>query len=239
MYFHIILMLKKALFYKSMSISDNLKIIKETLPPSVSLVAVSKYHPYTAIQEAYNVGHRVFGESRMQELREKCKLLPHDIDWHFIGHLQRNKVKDILPYVHTIQSVDSERLLTEINKESKRIQKPIRCFLEIHIAEEESKEGFTFDECEKFISEGTWKLYPFAYIGGIMGMATFTDDVNKIKNEFKNLKKFFNKLKNNYFSEDNRFSEISMGMSNDYQIAIEEGSSLIRIGRAIFGEREY
>lgn len=222
-----------------MNITDNLKKIKDSLPVDVDLVAVSKFHPFERIKELYDAGHRIFGESRMQEISEKHSLLPSDIEWHFIGHLQRNKVKDIIPYTHTIHSVDSPRLFAEIVKQAENQKKHVRCLLQIHIADEDTKYGFDRDECKSLLDEAGWRYHEYAYIGGVMGMATNTDDEAKVRNEFKNLKLFFNELKQRYFADDNRFSEISMGMSGDYQIAIEEGSTMVRIGTTIFGEREY
>ena len=222
-----------------MNITDNLKKIKDSLPVDVDLVAVSKFHPFERVKELYNAGHRIFGESRMQEISEKHSLLPSDIEWHFIGHLQRNKVKDIIPYTHTIHSVDSPRLFAEIVKQAENQKKHVRCLLQIHIADEDTKYGFDRDECKSLLDEAGWRNHEHAYIGGVMGMATNTDDEAKVRNEFKNLKLFFNELKQRYFADDNRFSEISMGMSGDYQIAIEEGSTMVRIGTTIFGEREY
>lgn len=222
-----------------MNIADNLKQIKDSLPAHVNLVAVSKYHPHQAIKELYDQGHRIFGESRMQELSAKHRQLPADIEWHFIGHLQRNKVKDIIPYTHTIHSVDSPRLFTEIAKQSEAQGKSVSCLLQIHIADEETKYGFSFDECRDLLEKGEWRNYTHTYIGGLMAMATNTDDVVQVRNEFKKLKSFFDELKQKYFATDDRFAQLSMGMSGDYKIAIEEGSTMVRIGTTIFGEREY
>lgn len=222
-----------------MGISENLHTIKSNLPDNVRLVAVSKFHNADAVRQAYDAGQRLFGESRMQEISQKYLELPGDIEWHFIGHLQTNKVKAILPYIHTIQSVDSWKLLWEIEKQAAAIQKQVCCLLEIHIAREEAKYGLTFDECRRFFAEKQSETLKYAYIGGVMGMATNTDDEKQIRQEFKNLKSFFDELKNDYFSADNRFSEISMGMSDDYMIAVEEGSTIVRIGSSIFGNREY
>lgn len=222
-----------------MDIAHNLKVIKNKLPDDVSLIAISKFHPREAIQELYDIGHRKFGESRMQELSEKAQNLPSDIEWHFIGHLQRNKVKDILPYTHTIHSVDSVRLMKEIDRCAANAEKKICCFLQLHIADEESKYGFSFDECRDYLDSGDWKNFTHAYLGGVMGMATLTDNKDKVREEFRQLKLFFDEIKGKHFAGDKRFSEISMGMSHDYQIAVEEGSTMIRIGTSIFGEREY
>ena len=222
-----------------MNITDNLKRIKDSLPVDVDLIAVSKFHPVSRIQELYAAGHRIFGESRMQEISEKHIQLPKDIEWHFIGHLQRNKVKDIVPYTHTIHSVDSPRLFAEIVKQTELQQKAIRCLLQIHIADEDTKYGFSMDECKTLLDQTDWRKNKYAYIGGVMGMATNTENEEQVRTEFKKLKAFFDELKQTYFDNDNRFSEISMGMSGDYQIAVEEGSTMVRIGTTIFGEREY
>lgn len=222
-----------------MSISENIYSIKKSIPSGVKLVAVSKFHDEVAIHEAYDAGQRIFGESRMQELSKKQSILPTDLEWHFIGHLQTNKVKAIVPYVHTIHSVDSPKLLLEIEKQASNIQKQVCCLLEIHIAKEDSKYGFSFDTCRQLLDSQQSKELKFAYIGGVMGMATNTEDENIIREEFKHLRCFFNEIKTNYYPFDSRFSEISMGMSDDYMIAVEEGSTMIRVGSSIFGHREY
>ena len=222
-----------------MSITENIDNLRKTIPDGVKLVAVSKFHPSQAILEAYNAGQRIFGESRMQEINVKYTELPNDIEWHFIGHLQTNKVKTILPYTHVIQSVDSWKLLQEIEKQAMLQNKKIACLLEIHIAEEDAKCGFSFDECRQLLAEEKWRSFEYAQISGVMGMATNTNNEVQIRNEFKNLRLFFNELKNDFFIEDSNFKEISMGMSNDYKLAIEEGSTMVRIGSSIFGQREY
>ncbi len=222
-----------------MTLVDNLNIIKKQIPSDVKLVAVSKYHSINKIKEIYNAGHKIFGENKVQELDEKQKSLPNDIVWHFIGHLQTNKVKYIVPYIDTIQSVDSWKLLTEIEKQAAKVKRQIKCLLEIHIAQEDSKYGFTYEKCIEFLSEKKWETLNYARICGIMGMASNTNDEEQVKAEFKRLKLFFNKLKKNYFENDNLFSEISMGMSNDYTFAIKEGATIVRVGSAIFGNREY
>lgn len=222
-----------------MDISENLHKIKDTLPETVKLVAVSKFHPVEAIQVLYSAGQRVFGESRMQEVDLKYSKLPQDIEWHFIGHLQTNKVKAIVPYIHTIHSVDSWKLLLEIDKQAARVNKRICCFLEIHIAEENSKYGLSFDACRQMLNEGLWKQLKYAYIGGVMGMATFTENVDLVRNEFRSLKLFYEELKADYFQGYDLFSDISMGMSDDYEIAVEEGATVVRVGSSIFGQREY
>lgn len=219
------------------TIADNLLSIKQDLPSSVNLVAVSKFHSNDDILEAYNAGQRIFGESRMQELTQKYETLPTDISWHFIGNLQSNKVKNIVPIVDMIHSVDSWKLLSEINKQAAKMNRIVKCLLEIHIAQEETKQGLSFDECKDLLKENDYKDLTHIQIAGVMGMATFTENEVVIKNEFKSLKSFFDELKNDYFAENNYFREISMGMSNDYKLAIEEGATLIRVGSSIFGAR--
>ena len=225
--------------YTNMSISSILSSIKTDLPDHVRLVAVSKFHPVEMIEEAYHAGQRIFGENHVQEMTQKHELLPKDIEWHFIGHLQTNKVKYIAPFVSLIHSVDSFKLLKEINKQAEKSQRVISCLLQIHIAQEETKFGFSFDECRTMLQEEGWKTLTHVQLCGVMGMATFTDDVQEVRNEFRSLKKFFDEIKENYFSHNDAFREISMGMTDDYPIAIEEGSTLIRIGTKIFGERVY
>lgn len=220
-----------------MSIVSRIEHIRRTIPEGVKLVAVSKFHPSEAIEEAYGTGQRIFGESRMQELESKKDILPHDIEWHFIGHLQTNKIKYIIPYVHTIHSVDSWKLLSEIDKHAARLNVEVNCLLEIHVAEEDSKFGFDLDGCRKFLEIGEWRELKNAKIAGIMGMATNTDDNNQIRSEFALLKSFFDEIKADYFKDVESFKEISMGMSHDYQIAIEEGSTMVRVGSSIFGDR--
>lgn len=216
-----------------MSISLQLQQITRNLPAQVRLVAVSKFHPASQLQEAYDAGQRIFGESRVQELVEKYDQLPKDIQWHFIGHLQVNKVKYIAPFIDTIHSVDSEKVLNEIDKYAGKFNRKIRVLLQIHIAKEEHKFGFYTDEMGDFLK----KEYPNVLISGVMGMATFTDDEKQIRKEFKCLANCFRQLKTSYFSESDSFTEISMGMSDDYPIAIEEGSTMIRVGSKIFGNR--
>lgn len=222
-----------------MSISLILSSIKAELPEQVRLVAVSKYHPVEMIQEAYDAGQRLFGENHVQEMTQKYALLPKDIEWHFIGHLQTNKVKYIAPFVSLIHSVDSLKLLKEINKQAEKVQRIIPCLLQIHIAKEETKFGFSFDECREMLQQGEWKNLKNVQLCGVMGMGTFTDNVDQVRSEFHSLKDFFDEIKENVFSDNPSFREISMGMTDDYPIAIEEGSTLIRIGTKIFGERIY
>ena len=222
-----------------MDIQANLKEVLDQLPEGVRLVAVSKFHPNEAIEEAYKVGQRIFGESREQELSTKYETLPKDIEWHFIGHLQTNKVKYIAPYIAMIHAVDSYKLLAEIDKQAAKYNRVIPCLLEIHIAQEESKYGFTFDTCRQMLEEGGWKQLKHVCIAGVMGMGTNTDDEKEVEKEFHSLADFFQSLKQDYFSQTDSFKEISMGMSHDYQIAIKCGTTLVRVGSKIFGERIY
>lgn len=222
-----------------MSVSTNLTQIKATLPPSVTLVAVSKFHPLKAIQEAYATGHRVFGESRVQELVEKQRQLPDDIEWHLIGHLQTNKVKQVVPFVGLIHSVDSLKLLQEINKEAARINRVVPCLLQIHIAEEPGKFGFSPDACTDLITSGQLLDYKHVSVRGLMGMATFTDNTAQVQREFEGLKQLFDTLKHTHYPSDPTFSVLSMGMSDDYPLAVQAGSTMVRIGSRIFGDRVY
>ena len=222
-----------------MSIAQNIIRLKESLPAGVTLVAVSKFHPAEALQEAYEAGQRVFGESRAQELTAKQRILPGDIEWHFIGPLQSNKVKDIAPFIHTIQSIDSLKLLSEVNKQAVRNDRKIRVMLEIHVAKEEAKHGFSPDEIRQLLLEGELNGLSHILVSGLMGMATNTDDEALIRSEFHTLHALFSELKAMYFKENDEFCELSMGMSHDYSIAVGEGSTMIRVGTSIFGEREY
>lgn len=222
-----------------MDIQANLKEVLTSLPAQVKLVAVSKFHPNESIEQAYRAGQRIFGESKVQELTGKYETLPKDIEWHFIGHLQTNKVKYIAPYIAMIHAADSYKLLAEIDKQAAKNGRVIPCLLEIHIAQEESKYGFTFQECREMLEAGEWKNLTHICIAGLMGMATFTEDETEIKREFDSLKRFFNEIKQNYFADRDTFREISMGMSHDYPLAIEAGSTLVRVGSKIFGERIY
>jgi pyridoxal phosphate enzyme (YggS family) len=222
-----------------MSIQTNLKETLATLPPHVRLVAVSKFHPNEALQEAYDAGQRIFGESKVQEMTQKYESLPKDIEWHFIGHLQTNKIKYMAPYVAMIHGVDSFKLLIEINKQAAKVGRIIPCLLQIHIAQEETKFGFSFEECKEMLMAGEWKSLKNISLCGIMGMATNTEDEEEIRKEFQSLRNFFQEIKQGFFSEDSAFKEISMGMSDDYPLAIEYGSTLIRIGSRIFGNRNY
>ena len=222
-----------------MDIQTNIKEILTELPSGVRLVAVSKFHPNECIEAAYQAGQRIFGESKVQELTEKYRTLPKDIEWHFIGHLQTNKVKYIAPFISMIHAVDSFKLLEEINKQASKVNRIIPCLLEIHIAQEESKYGFTFESCREMLQEGAWKNLKNISINGVMVMATNTEDSDEIRKEFKQLHDFFTELKQTYFPNEAQFCEISMGMSHDYPLAIEAGSTLVRVGSKIFGDRIY
>lgn len=218
-----------------MNITANLQQIKASIPEHVTLVAVSKTKSNTAILEAYQTGQRIFGENKVQELTEKYESLPKDIEWHMIGHLQSNKVKYIAPFVSLIHGVDSFKLLKEINKRAAQNERVINCLLQIHIAEEDTKFGFDEKEVIELIKSEAFQHLKNIKVVGLMGMATFTDDENQIRKEFKSLKNLFDKLQ----ISNHQFQILSMGMSGDYQIAIEEGSTMIRVGSSIFGERNY
>ena len=220
-----------------MRIEENLKKITKELPDSVKLVAVSKTHPPEVIMEAYDAGHRIFGESKAQEMIPKQEKLPGDIQWHMVGHLQSNKVKYIAPFVALIHSVDSLKLLKVINKEGKKNNRKIPCLLQIHIAKESSKFGLSYDACRELLESEAFLKMEHVAIRGLMGMATFTDDHQQVREEFRTLKTHFDEIKKRYFSDQNDFREISMGMSDDYLIGIEECSTMVRIGSAIFGNR--
>jgi len=220
-----------------MNIASNIQTVRFHIPPSVKLVCVSKFHSNETILEAYNAGERIFGESKVQELRRKQEALPKDISWHFVGHLQTNKVKFLVPFVDLIHGVDSLKLLTEINKQAEKINRKINCLLQIHIAQEDTKFGFDEQEIIAMLNCEGWKNLKNITIRGLMGMATFTDDTEQVRQEFRNLKRIFDKIKADFFANDADFSEISMGMSDDYQIAISEGSTIVRIGTTIFGLR--
>jgi PLP dependent protein len=222
-----------------MSISSNVnKFENLATGKKIKIAAVSKTKPNQDVMEAYQAGQRLFAENKVQEMVEKYESLPKDIEWHMIGHLQRNKVKQIAPFVHLIHSVDSARLLKEVNKQGAKVARTIPCLLQVHIAREESKFGFSGEELVQLFESDEIKKYENVSIKGLMGMATFTEDENIIRNEFRHLKQLFEKLKN-YEATNVNFIELSMGMSNDYLIAIEEGSTIIRVGSAIFGARNY
>ena len=220
-----------------MTIISNLQFILRQLPESVKLVAVSKTKSTEQILEAYQAGQRMFGENKVQELVTKWQLLPKDIEWHFIGHLQSNKVKPIIPFVSLIHGIDSFRLLSTINKEAEKMDRVISVLLEFHIAEEESKFGLSLSEAEEMLTSVEWKSLKNISVRGVMGMATFTTDQIVIKSEFERLSNIFRQLKEKYFQDSEFFCELSMGMSDDYLIALSAGSTLVRIGSKIFGNR--
>ena len=220
-----------------MSIQSHIQSLRKNVPDNIKIVAVSKFHSTETILEAYAAGQRIFGESRVQELVAKQPDLPSDIEWHFVGTLQRNKVKQIAPFVSLIHSLENERLMLEIERQAAANNRKIPCLLQIHIAEEETKSGFSPDECREFLAAGSWRNCPHVQLVGVMGMATFTDEIEKIRSEFRFLKSFFDEVKAMYFADDVSFCEISMGMSDDYPVAVEEGSSMIRVGSLIFGSR--
>lgn len=222
-----------------MFLKNNYLNIKNNLPDKVKLVAVSKTKPISDIQEAFAAGQLIFGENKALEMKEKMALLPDDIIWHFVGHLQTNKVKYISQRVSLIHSVDSFRLLITINREAIKSQRIIPCLLQFHIAQEESKFGFDLKEAKAMLDNKDFYNLKNIKIYGVMGMATYTDDFSQVRKEFSSLFKTFNYLKTSYFLNNSDFSEISMGMSNDYKIAIDEGSTIVRIGSSIFGERNY
>ena len=220
-------------------VKGKLHKILDTLPQGVRLVAISKYHPNEYIEAAYAEGQRVFGESHEQELRQKHESLPKDIEWHFIGHLQTNKVKYIAPYVTMIEAVDSLKLLKEINRHAERFGRVIKVLLELHIAEESTKYGLTLDACRQLLEDGEWREMKNVEICGLMMMASFVDDKDQIRREMQTARDFFDEVKIKYFANDAAFCERSWGMSDDYLIAIETGSTMVRIGTSIFGPRVY
>lgn len=213
--------------------------ILNQLPESTRLIAVSKTKPVEDIQMLYDEGQRLFGENKAQEMKAKHEVLPQDIQWHFIGHLQTNKIKYIAPFVTMIHSIDSESLLVEVNKLAEKNQRVIPCLLQFHIAQESTKFGFTLEECQTMLQGPVFPTLHHVQICGVMGMATFTEDMQQVRREFQQLHDIFQSLKEEFFAEDEAFKEISMGMTDDYPIAIEEGSTFIRVGSAIFGERKY
>jgi pyridoxal phosphate enzyme (YggS family) len=218
-----------------MSIASEIQRLKLELPVPTKLVAVSKFHPAEAIEEAYAAGQRIFGESRVQELCEKQPLLPRDIEWHFIGHLQTNKIKQIIPFVSLIHGVDSVKVLKEINKEGEKIERVVPCLLQVFVAQEETKFGLSPDECRELAVH--WDQFPFVQICGLMGMASLTENQVQIRTEFSQLKNLFEELKATLSTP--AFKELSMGMSEDYKLAVECGSTMVRIGSRIFGQRQY
>ncbi|WP_187263019.1 YggS family pyridoxal phosphate-dependent enzyme [Pontibacter beigongshangensis] len=224
------------------TIADNILYFDEKLRTTpCRLVAVSKTHPVAAIQEAYNAGHRLFGENKVQELLEKHEQLPHDIEWHLIGHLQTNKVKQIASFINTIQSVDSLKLLLEINRRAEAWNRttPINCLLQLSIADETTKFGMSYDEAVALLQSDEYRAMQYIRITGVMGIATNTTNHDKLRQEFRHLRECFNKLKETFFFANQDFTEISMGMTSDWELALEEGSTMIRVGSGIFGARDY
>lgn len=217
----------------------HLNEVRATVKQGVELVAVSKFHPAALIKEAYDQGQRIFGESRVQELQAKHEALPADIQWHFIGHLQPNKVKYIAPYISLIHAVDSYKLLAEINKQAAKHDRVIPCLLELHIAQEDSKYGFTPEACTALLEDGAWRALKNVQIAGLMCMASNTPDMVQVRSEFHQARVYFDELKQRFFADNPHFCERSWGMSHDYDVAMDEGATLVRVGTAIFGEREY
>ena len=220
-------------------VQENLREVLDSLPAGVKLVAISKYQPNEYIEAAYAMGQRIFGESHEQELREKHTTLPQDIEWHFIGHLQTNKVKYIAPYVSMVEAVDSLKLLREIEKQAAKCGRVINVLLELHIAEEATKYGLTLDQCRELLAGGEWRQMPHVRICGLMMMASNVDDEQQIANEFDTAARFFDEVKADYFADDDNFCERSWGMSDDYPIAVAHRSTMVRIGTRIFGPRVY
>ena len=222
-----------------MSIQHQIHALHKALPADAQLVAVSKFHPVEALREAYDAGQRIFGESRVQELVEKQQVMPQDIEWHFIGHLQQNKVKYITPFVALIHGVDSEKLLLEIDKQGRRFDRRVPCLLQLHVAREESKFGFTPNKAREYLTSGVWRNLSHVELRGIMCMASFTEEQQIIRQEFTIAHEFFNWAKHEFFANVPSFNIRSWGMSDDYPIALECGSNMVRVGTKIFGEREY
>lgn len=222
-----------------MSIRQNLERVKSTLPEHVTLVAVSKTKPNSNILEAYETGHRDFGENKVQDLAAKAAELPQDIRWHMIGHVQTNKIKFFAPFVHLVHGVDREKVLKELNKEARKNNRVIDCLLQVHIAQEQSKFGFDEAEINALFEKDLNTLYPNVRIRGLMGMATFTEDQEQVRSEFRTLKQLFDQILRTFNIQHSTFNILSMGMSGDYPIAVEEGSTMVRVGTAIFGTRNY
>ncbi len=220
-------------------VKGNLRRVLADLPEGVRLVAISKYHPNEYIEAAYAEGQRIFGESHEQELRQKVESLPKDIEWHFIGHLQTNKVKYIAPYISMVEAVDSLKLLREIDKQAAKHDRVIRVLLELHIAEEETKYGLTLDACRELLTSGEWRELKHVQICGLMMMASYVEDEEQIRSEMMLARNFFDEVKQAYFADDDAFCERSWGMSHDYRIAVTCGSTMVRVGTTIFGPRVY
>ncbi|MCM1041494.1 MAG: YggS family pyridoxal phosphate-dependent enzyme [Bacteroides sp.] len=222
-----------------MMLQENYRKVAATIKPGVRLVAVSKYKTVEEIKAVYDAGQRVFGENKAQEMRAKHEVLPSDIEWHFIGHLQRNKIKYIIGYVSLIHSIDSLELLEDVNKAAAKENRVVPCLLQFHIAEEETKFGLNLAESRALLESPQYKAMRNVRIDGVMGMATFTDSKEQVRREFASLRNIFQTLQAGYFAGEEHFREISMGMSDDYPVAMEEGSTLVRIGSSIFGARDY
>jgi pyridoxal phosphate enzyme (YggS family) len=220
-----------------MDVERNIVEIKKSIPERVKLVAVTKTKPPGIIEKAYHSGHKIFGENKVQEMVQKYEKLPKDIEWHFIGHLQSNKIKYIASFVSMIHGIDSLKILKAVNKEAEKNNRVIKCLLQFHIASESTKFGLSQEEAVDIMESGVIKEMKYIQIAGVMGMASFTDDSSVVRSEFRSLKAIFDNFKKNYFYEDAAFKEISMGMSDDYVIAVEEGSTIVRIGSRIFGSR--
>lgn len=222
-----------------MSIANSIHQLRNALPERVSLLAISKYQPIEAIQEAYSAGQRLFGENHIQEMAAKAAVLPKDIEWHFTGHVQTNKIKYMASFVSLVHAVDSFRLLREINKHAAKHNRIIDCLLQIHIAQEETKYGLTMDECRQLLAIEPWRELQHVRITGLMAMGSNTDDMDQVRNEFRQMRQLFDELKSTYFPDEPSFAQLSEGMTDDYPIAIEEGSTIVRIGSMIFGSRAY
>ena len=222
-----------------MYIAEQITRLRNELPEGVNLVAISKYQPIEALQEAYDAGQRMFGENHIQEMATKAAVLPKDIAWHFTGHVQTNKIKYMASFVSLIHAVDSFRLLREINKHAAKHERVIDCLLQIHIAQEDTKYGLTIDECRELLATEPWRELANVRIVGLMAMGSNTDDMEQVRGEFRQMKRLFDELKDTYFADEPSFCQLSEGMTDDYPIAIEEGSTIVRIGSMIFGDRVY
>lgn len=222
-----------------MDVKSNLNEVRQSLPANVRLVAVSKTHPVELVMEAYNAGQRIFGENKVQELVAKYEAMPKDIEWHLIGHLQTNKVKYMVQFVSMIHSVDSLKLLQVIDRDAKSVDRFINCLLQVHIAQEETKFGLSEDELVELLSSQTYGQFRNVRVVGLMGMASFTENMEQVRAEFRNLKGIFDRVQHQFFATAPWFTELSMGMSHDYKIAVEEGSTMVRVGSSIFGQRFY
>lgn len=221
-----------------MSVAEQITRLQKELPEGVKLLAISKYQPIEAIQEAYDAGQRMFGENHIQEMAAKAAVLPKDIQWHFTGHVQTNKIKYMAPFVSLVHAVDSFRLLREIDKHAAKHERCIDCLLQIHIAQEDTKYGLTVDECRQLLANEPWRELEHVRITGLMAMGSNTDDMEQVRHEFRQIKGLFDELKEKYFANEPSFCQLSEGMTDDYPIAIEEGSTIVRIGSMIFGERK-